>query len=312
MSIHSLSDNFRSLFWNLNPSDVKVSAAASEHSRITALIENPSSPASELSARCFLQGSYKQATAIHDINDVDIVALCELWQPGSGSASLGTKSYGRDAIFSLIAAAVSVDPRYRGKIRYTADSMCVKVEASTYIEILPVVYEAETTDYNTEPFRLYRPSTGQWEDGFARYHQWYLTSKNSQERTGGNFIPAIKIIKHLRTRYGLGSVSFHIECLLYSLPDAVFIGSPSDYIPKLLTALTLVTPEAWYRKAVMTPCGDRDIFVGKEWGIANWTAFHDMMSTLATLAGIAANTTSRDNAISTWQTIFGDEYFPHL
>ena len=82
MAYFALSENFGAFFNRLNPSSTFEKRAASEHATITGLIEDRKGLAASLSPRCFLQGSYKQNTAIYTINDVDIVALCALWQPG--------------------------------------------------------------------------------------------------------------------------------------------------------------------------------------------------------------------------------------
>src|SRR5579862_7353658 len=105
MASHALTDNFKSFFTSINPDPSKVAVVAAEHARVTALIEADSGPASVLSPKCFLQGSYKQQTAIHDINDVDVVALCSLWQPASSAPGSGTR-WSRDDIFAAIAAAI--------------------------------------------------------------------------------------------------------------------------------------------------------------------------------------------------------------
>ncbi len=76
-------------------------------------VRDPYSPAAVLGPECFLQGSYDQDTAIHSINDVDIVALCSLVQPGSGSG----RSYSRDEIYNLIAASLAKNPTYGGELR---------------------------------------------------------------------------------------------------------------------------------------------------------------------------------------------------
>src|SRR5438128_1289052 len=76
--------------------------ASSEHNTIRGLIEARDGPAAELAPVTFLQGSYRQQTAIYEINDVDIVALCKLWYPGNGIG--GGRNYGRDEIFRIIAA----------------------------------------------------------------------------------------------------------------------------------------------------------------------------------------------------------------
>jgi Second Messenger Oligonucleotide or Dinucleotide Synthetase domain len=229
MTIHALSANFSYFFGRINPSVSFQRQAASEHQTITALIEGAKGVASELSPKCFLQGSYRQETAIYTINDVDIVVLCGLTHPPV-QGSLGgfqSKFWTRDMIFDAIAAPLLNDMRYRNKVKYHNGSMCIKVDLGIKIEILPVVFKTGISDSTIEPFRLYRPEKQTWEDGYARYHQRWLTVKNKS--AFGNFIPAIKVLKHMRSLIGLQAVSFHIECLLYRLPDNVFFGSPADY-----------------------------------------------------------------------------------
>lgn len=268
MAVHSLSRHFQSFFGRLNPGSSFEQTASSQHNTIRALIEDPNGAAAELSPTTFLQGSYRQQTAIYTINDVDIVVLCNLWYPGSPGG--GGRSYGRDEIFRIIAAPLLADGRYRGKVRFGPQSMCIKIDLGIKVEILPVVFKAGTTDPGIEPFVLYRPERSQWEDGFARYHQILLSAKNSVARTQGNFIPAIKVFKHIRSRFGLTAVSFHIECLLYFLADGVFLGGPADCLASIFRAISTHKPEDWYRTRCMTPCGDRDIFTGTEWTTESW------------------------------------------
>jgi Second Messenger Oligonucleotide or Dinucleotide Synthetase domain len=301
-----LTENFNSFFKHLNPKQSFVEIAASEHSTITGLIEDRRGPAAELSPTCFSQGSYKQDTAIYSINDVDIVALCNLWQPGSG----GGNGWSRDEIFATVAAPLLNDRRYRDKVQYGPQSMCVKVDLGIAIEILPVVYAAGTTDAAKEPFRLYRPETQKWEDGYARYHQAYLTQKNRADRTGGNFIPAIKVLKHLRSRRGLDAVSFHLECLLHAVPDSVFGGGPADYICNVLSYLAATNAPAWYQGGVMTPCGERNIFTAREWAAQSWTTFHQHIGLWASSSQAAVLAPSKAAAIQAWQLALGDDFFP--
>src|SRR5262249_17683624 len=226
--VQPLSKNFQFFFSRLNPGPSFEQKASSQHNTIRGLIEDRNGLAAQLEPVTFLQGSYRQQTAIYNINDVDIVVLCKLWYPGSGGG--GGRSYRRDDIFRIIAAPLLADMRYRDKVRYGQQSMCIKVDLGIQLEILPVVFKAGTYDAQREPFVLYRPERGVWEDGFGRYHQAHLSNKNAANRTQGNFIPMIKVLKHIRSLFGHEVVSFHIECLLYSLPDWVFWGGPADYI----------------------------------------------------------------------------------
>ncbi len=305
MAVHALSRNFQSFFGRLNPGTSFVQTASREHETITGLIEDPNGQASVLSPHCFLQGSYKQDTAIHTINDVDIVALCNLSQPGSQG---GGRSYNRDEIFGIIAAPLLADRRYRDKIRYDAGSMCIKVDLGIKVEILPVVYKAGTSDQDAEPFRLYRPETHQWEDGYARYHQGWLTNKNAN--TDGNFIPMIKVLKHLRAIHNISSVSFHIESLLFRLPDSIFAGAPSEYILHVLNYIASYTADAWYNTDIRTPCGDRNIFTPAEWPLESWRSFHAFVKVCADGAKTAATALPKDLAVRTWKILLGDSYFP--
>jgi hypothetical protein len=308
MAHHALAKNFTYFFKRLNPSPTFERIAAGEHRSITTLIEDPNGLASGLSPKCFLQGSYKQDTAIYTINDVDIVTLCELWYPGSGSAE--SRSWSRDEIFDTIAQPLLNDGRYKDKVHYHSESMCIKVDLSIKIEILPVVYKTGNNDPQKEPFCLYRPQKKRWEDGYARYHQAQLSLKNRGNKTSGNFIPVIKVLKHLRSRFSLDVVSFHIECFLFSLPDSLFKGSPADYIPTILSHIASTSASAWYNKEIKTPCGEREIFVESEWKWPSWEEFHKAAVIWADCAKGASEALDRDAAIKFWQLLLGEDFFP--
>ena len=214
MVVNTLSKNFNYFFKRLNPSPSFVQKAAREHENIRALIENPNGYASILSPKCFLQGSYKQDTAI-DTNDIDIVVLCELWQPGSGR--FGTKTWSRDEIFNTIAAPLFADGRYRDKVRYHESSMCIKVDLGIKVEILPVVYKQGNTDATQEPFHCtaLRNKYGRWICPLSSTitHMEEQYAKNRMK-----FQACHKVFKHLRSQYNVDAVSFHIECLLSNCP----------------------------------------------------------------------------------------------
>ena len=303
MAIHALSRNFNYFFSRLNPSPSFAQKAASEHKTIVSLIENVNGPAGVLSPHCFLQGSYKQKTAIYTINDVDIVALCELWQPGSG---YGSRSWSRDEIFDTIASPLLNDWRFRDKVRYDNQSICIKVDLGIKVEILPVVHKVNSSD--DEPFRLYRPDKGEWVDGFARYHQGFLSWKNSEAYS--NFIPAVKVLKHLNSKFGLNVTSFYIECLLFSIPHSIFNGGPADYIAATLNHIASISASDWYNSHLETPCSDRDIFTDLEWKSDEWKIFHKLVTIWAESATLANQSQDRDYAIEFWKLLLGEEFFP--
>jgi hypothetical protein len=112
MPVHALGKHFDYFFGRLNPGSSNEEPAASEHQSIIRLIEDASGLAAELSPKCFLQGSYRRQTAIYTINDIDIVALCNLRPP------LWKKQrWKRDELFDTIAAPLRANPRYKDKVR---------------------------------------------------------------------------------------------------------------------------------------------------------------------------------------------------
>lgn len=295
MPVHPLSRHFEYFFGRVNPSTSFVDRASSEYNTVRGLIENPLGPAAALAPQCFLQGSYGQQTAIHTINDVDIVALCKLWQPAAGGG--GGVVWDRDRIFATIAAPLWADGRYRDKVRFGPTSMCVKLDLGIKLEILPVVFRQGNGDPANEPFRLWRPEHDRWEDGYARLHRSWLSYKNAEALTGGNFIPAIKVFKHLRSLYHLDAISFHLECFLFRVLDAVYTGAPADYIPTLLRHIAGIAAETWYLGGAVTPCGERNIFTVEEWAWPSWKIFHDWVKVWATLATTAQQAWDRAVAI---------------
>jgi hypothetical protein len=307
VTFHLLPSHFARFFSRINPSATFTAQAASQHSSIRALIEDPNGAAAVLQPKTFLQGSYRQSTAVDTINDIDIVVLCRYLSSGGNSNRTAESTWSRDDIFNTIAAPLLNDWRYADKIRFGPNSMCIKVDLGIKVEILPVVFKHGVSDDSKEPFALYRPHLGGWVDGYARYHQRWLTNKN--QRCDRNFIPMIKVIKHLRDRWGVKAVSFHLECLLYNLSDELFAGSPAEYIQAVLNEIAKYSAEAWHGVAVMTPCGERDIFTPAEWKIEAWAAFHAFASHWANKASGAGSMMQKE-AIDSWQLLLGDDYFP--
>jgi hypothetical protein len=310
MPIHALGEHFDSFFGRLNPAPSIEQRAASEHQSITRLVEDASGLAAKFSPECFLQGSYRRQTAIYTINDLDIIALCDL-RPSVGLTVWSKKQrWRRDELFETIAAPLRADARYSDKVHYSNTSMCIKVDLGIKVEILPVVYGSWFSNADSEPFLLYRPEAERWEHGYARLHQQHLSEKNTQTRTGGNFIPAIKVLKHLRSYHELDAVSFHLECLLYSLPDHLFRGSAATFIAATLHAIAGKSTETWYRSTIMTPCGERSLFSDTEWTWKRWKTFHDWVVFFDLLVQAACRAPDKAMAIQTWQLLLGAEFFP--
>jgi hypothetical protein len=315
MAVHALSEHFDWFFRRINPSPTYTSIASSELNNVQALLQAADAPAAPLAPRVFAQGSYRQETAIHTINDLDVVALCTaLTHPPvtTGWGGPGGRSFSRDEIFSLLASALARDHRYRGKIRYRDQSLCIKIDLSIKVEILPAVMRTGITDVDGEPFRMYRPERGEWVDGYARQHRALMSTKNAA--AGGRYIPMVKVLKHLRDTWpGFDpddAISFHLECLLYHVPNALFFGTVAHVIAQVLGWIVAFPPDRAIWSGLRSPCGDKELFSSTEWAYDAYSGFHETAKAWAAAAALAVQAADRYQAIRWWKHLLGDDYFP--
>lgn len=307
--LSKLTLNFNKFLKRLNPSPTNVRVASSAHSSIRSLIEDKNGSAGDLRIRSFIQGSYGRDTAIHSINDVDVVALCSLSYTQTANQNT------RNQIFDTIASSIATNSQYKDKIYYKNHSMCIKVKLKgVTVEILPALRAGKSFDY--EPFYIYRPkdetNSGYWDKTYARKHQELLTKKNS--KTEDSFIPMIKILKHIRLIdndfEALDAVSFHIECLLFAIKDSVYTDSTSECIENILASLAGFTPVKAKQSDLKTPCGDELIFSSNKWSDVAYQRFHTAILRWYEIAQEANRTNDADKAITEWQKLLGDTYFP--
>lgn len=258
---HKLSANFDAFFGRINPSPSYVSKAARAHASIRQLIENRDGPAGDLRIRSFIQGSYGRHTAIHSINDVDVVALCGLAYRQSANKAT------RDQIFDLIGQAIRSDGKYAEKVVYSETSVCVKVILKDIkVEVLPALH-VHDKPFEYEPFCIFEPSNdsgatqGRWVRAFARRHQELVSEKNDQ--TNGIFVPMIKVLKHLRSVTvdlpDTAAPPFYLESLLYAVQNTVYAGAPCEYIEHVLRALAGFGLEQARDSGLRTPCRDKQL-----------------------------------------------------
>lgn len=135
-----------------------------------------------------------------------------------------------------------------------------------------------------------------------------MSWKNS--KAGGNFIPAIKILKHLISKFDLNVISFYIECFLFTFPDSKFSGGPADYITSLLAHIVSYSSLNWRGIVLETPCQDRNIFAESEWDPVNWSSFYEAVIVWAKCAQLANQAEDREQAVKCWKLLLGDDFFP--
>lgn len=299
---YTLPQHFNYLYQRINPSPSFQKRAAEEYRYIKTFLESNQELIHTLHPRCFLQGSYRHNTAIYTASDLDIVVLCK-----GRSSTCPTTRESRDWLFHTVADPFLKNQRYRNLVNFGENSMCIKLNTEIKIDIIPA-YQAKMTNFYDDPFYLFNVRTGEWVLSYPFTHHANLIAKNRKGRTDGNFIRAIKIFKHLRSRFQLTVYSNHIEQFLFTVPDEFFRGKPNIFIMKLFNYIASL-PTSYYDEGLIIPYNKQNLFVPYQWNKENWDVFYKTAWKWYEYAFLANHVQDREEAIEAWQNLFGRAFF---
>ncbi|MFD4192865.1 nucleotidyltransferase family protein [Amycolatopsis thermoflava] len=238
----------------------------------------------------FLQGSYRNNTAIADINDVDIVALYDPWQ-SPVAASDWEKIFQRIAYIlretTLVSGAVSIGDK------------CIKFEGELKADIVPAVSIKPYS--STDPIMVFSRKEGRERENFPRQH--YSNGVAKQDRSNDCYKATVRLFKRWVRQYPtLNAPSFYIECAVHSIPDARF----DSYLPMsfLLTGAKIL--DYTRSTVIMSVAGDKDVLVPGEWHPSDFADFQDRLSGDLVRVSKAMEATSTAEANRLWRSAFGD------
>ena len=158
----------------------------------------------------FLQGSYRNATAIADINDVDIVALYDPWRSPATDADW-------NKLFSRIAAILRNSWRVSGSVKI--NDKCVTLSGTLKADIVPAI--SHTTYSSTDPLLIYSRRTRKERPNYPRTH--YDNGVTKQSATNDNYKATVRLFKRWARQYpDLTAPSFYTECAVHSVADSKF------------------------------------------------------------------------------------------
>ena len=127
----------------------------------------------------FLQGSYRNGTAIADINDVDIVALYDPWRSPATDADW-------NKLFTRIAAILRNSWRVSGSVKI--NDKCVTLSGTLKADIVPAI--SRTTYSSTDPILIYSRRAGQERLNYPRTH--YDNGVKKQDDTNDNYKATVR------------------------------------------------------------------------------------------------------------------------
>jgi hypothetical protein len=268
------------------PSKTRRAAVKSLHENIRDALENWGDKKFDT----FLQGSYRNDTAIADINDVDIVALYDPWSSPQSQANWTW-------LFNHVADILRKTALVTGTV--TRGDKCVKLEGSLKADIVPAV--SRTSYGYTDPVIVYSRKGYEERPNFPRTH--YQNGVNKQAATDDAYKPTVRLFKRWVRQYeALNAPSFYIECAVHSVPYYYFDSS----LPVSMAAVArhLLTYTRYSR--IMSVAGDKDILMSTEWAPVDFEAFQGRLRNDLPYIDRAISASTQTEADRLWKLAFGD------
>ncbi|MGA6163915.1 hypothetical protein [Amycolatopsis magusensis] len=272
--------------YSAGPSDYKVSKVKALHEIIRKVLAS----ANEGPFDTFLQGSYKNDTAISDINDVDIVALYDPWASPANHRAW-------QWLFEYVAQTLSDDSRIPGSI--SIGDKCVKLEGAVNADIVPAI--SRTSHSSSDPISIYSLSERGEVDNHPRTH--YDNGVSKQKQCNGTYKATVRLFKHWSRQYPyLNAPSFYIECLISNLPASSF----DAYLPLAFARIAAEIFGLGPNDKIWSVARDKDILVSSEWPYDDFAEFQVKLRADFNLVMSALESDSSGGANRLWRTAFGD------
>lgn len=238
----------------------------------------------------FLQGSYRNDTAIADINDVDIVALYDPWRSPTTDANW-------QRLFNSIATILRNSALVSGTVKL--GDKCVSLAGTPKADIVPSI--SRTTFSSTDPIKIYSRRKRKERPNYPRTH--YANGVAKQAATKDTYKATVRLLKRWVRQYPtLTAPSFYIESAVHSVPNAQF----NAYLP--LSFANVAVEIAGYprHEVIHSVAGDKDILVSAEWHPDHFEAFQQKLLADAKIVINAITATTGAEANRQWKLAFGD------
>lgn len=248
----------------------------------------------------FLQGSYKNDTAISDINDVDIVAIRLKTYSGTYSSQPVSSTVYWDQIFSEIEAKLRNQSRYNWTV--TRGDKCICVRGAFNADVVPAVQV--NRDHLIDPIVVYSFRDRREKLNYPRIHYQNGVRKNAA--TDGRYKPLVRMFKNWTlNHFGNNNTvsSFKTEALVHSIADSNFFDDQTaTFIIAANSTVASLDQAGSGPKSILSVCGQENV-------CANWhlNDINDFVSQLRESASYGLNAyqaSSRAAAETYWRSAF--------
>ncbi len=272
--------------YSAGPTATRTSQVKALHENIRSALDNSGAHKYDT----FLQGSYRNGTAIKEINDVDIVALYDPWRSPATASDWGS-------LFDEIANVLRRTSLVTGAV--SLGDKCVKLGTSPKADVVPAISQSPYS--STDPVMIYSRSNRQERPNYPRTH--YSNGVKKQAAAGDTYKATVRLFKRWARQYeSLVAPSFYIECAVHSVPSSKF----DSYLPlsfaRVGTALLGYTTST----VILSVAGDKDILVSSEWQPSNFSDFQRKLTSDVRRVMDAMQAPTATLAEAQWKLAFGD------
>lgn len=247
----------------------------------------------------FLQGSYKNDTAVGDL-DVDIVAIRKNTTSAVFTGIPSTNPISWETIFSELRSQLEKSGYYRGKSKI--NDKCVTIATGFAADVVPAVLIGSL---GSDPIAIYSRREAKERTNFPRLH--YSNGVEKHARTGKLFKPTVRMFKSwARNRFPSDrkiAPSFYLECLIYNFHDSAFIPDPVERFAHFASVIAGLN---YFSQRIMTVAGDKDILVESEWQRPQFEQLQRALRSSAAQARWAISASSSTEALRRWRRAFNE------
>lgn len=286
-----LSGDFARYLSSLEPDASAVSKAKAAHEEVRERLKTDEDT-KDAHKDTFLAGSYARHTAIHNINDVDVICILDIDHTITEP----------DVVLSWLKGVLS---KYYDETRLQGRSIGANADNNVWLDIVP------STPVGADDGPLWIPDRDarQWVKTHPKGQIAAATSKN--KATDGYYVQTVKLLKSWRDRFSTEKAkpkSYILETLVHQK-----IGVPTSHATAVVNVLEGIhSGYGFYRGTGMVPNisdpGYASTNVAKRWSNAEFDAFLDEVKTAAETARKALNATDETESRKLWRKLFGSTF----
>ncbi len=286
-----LPGDFSRYLSSLEPDDDAVAAAKAAHEKVRERLKTDEDT-KEAHKDTFLSGSYARHTAIHDINDVDVICVMDIDHTITEP----------DVVLSWLQGVLS---KYYKETRLQGRSIGASAAKGVWLDIVP------STPVSADDGPLWIPDRDarQWVQTHPKGQIAAATSKN--EGTNGYYVQTVKLLKAWRDLLPTEKSkpkSYILETLVHHM-----IGLPSSHAGAVVSVLEgIQTSFGFYSGTGIVPQipdpGYSSINVAKRWATGDFDAFLEQVKSAAETARKAFDATDETESRRLWRKLFDSTF----